>query len=74
MSRPVRVFWNWLRFRPILHGGVLLGVVWAASWVGLEVAVTLTPLPQGLDKSVQVSPLINDRSGRPLRLQRVAGE
>ena len=74
MSRPVRVFWSWLRFRPILHGGVLLGVVWAASWVGLEVAVTLTPLPQGLDKSVQVSPLINDRSGYPLRLQRVADE
>jgi len=40
----------------------------------LEVAVTLTPLPKGLEESGQISPLISDRTGRPLRMQRVRDE
>ena len=69
-----RTFWSWFWFRPVLRGSISIVLFLVVGWLGLEIAVTLTPLPRGLEQSDQISPLISDRTGRPLRLQRVADE
>lgn len=56
----------------MLRGSISIVLFLVVGWFGLEIAVTLTPLPKGLEQSGQISPLISDRTGRPLRLQRVS--
>jgi penicillin-binding protein 1C len=73
MINSFRVFWSWFWFRPVLRGSIFIVLFILVGWLGLEIAVTFTPLPKGLEEPGQVSSLITDRTGRPLRLQRVAG-
>ena len=39
-----------------------------AGWLGLQFAVTLMPLPEGISKLPAISPQVTDREGVPLRL------
>ena len=74
MINAFRELWSRLWFRPLLRGGASIILFLVIGWLGLEIAVTLTPLPQGLEQSNKPSSLISDRSGHPLRLHRGAGE
>jgi penicillin-binding protein 1C len=74
MVNAFRALWSWLWSRPLLRGGASIVLFVVTGWLGLEIAVTLTALPQGLEQSNKPSSLISDRSGHPLRLHRVAGE
>ena len=51
-----------------------IGGLWIAVWLGLQLAVTLMPLPEGIGEFPLISAQVADREGGPLRLLITADE
>ena len=65
---------NWFAHEMWRRWALRIACVWVVGWLGLQLAVSLIPLPEGIGKLPVISPQVADREGVPLRLLLTAEE
>ena len=74
MNNIVQTCRNWFAHKMWRRWALRVGGVWIAVWLGLQIAVSLMPLPKGISNLPAISPQVADREGVPLRLLLTADE
>ena len=68
MSSRLKSLRDWVARKAWRRWALRFAGVWLVGWLGLQLAVALTPLPAGIDIAPVLSPQVTDREGTPLRL------